>query len=95
MGNNLDYLSNIRLNNLIAMQEIKDNLNAAARIIRESAIQTDAAHLTQEKHDLEQLIVRNNDLLRQLDEKLKLKNHANCWRKLIRLARLIPMRCEK
>ncbi|WES91128.1 methyl-accepting chemotaxis protein [Dickeya fangzhongdai] len=73
VGNNLDYLSNIRLNNLIAMQEIKDNLNAAARIIRESAIQTDAAHLAQEKHDLEQLIDRNNDLLRQLDEKLKLK----------------------
>ncbi|MBI0460272.1 methyl-accepting chemotaxis protein, partial [Dickeya dianthicola] len=73
VGNNLDYLSNIRLNNLIAMQEIKDNLNAAARIIRESAIQTDAAHLVQEKHDLEQLIDRNNALLKLLDEKLKLK----------------------
>ncbi|TYL42001.1 methyl-accepting chemotaxis protein [Dickeya sp. ws52] len=73
VGNNLDYLSNIRLNNLIAMQDIKDNLNAAARIIRESAIQTDAAHLAQGKHELEQLIDRNNTLLQLLDEKLKLK----------------------
>ncbi|MEI7064282.1 methyl-accepting chemotaxis protein [Dickeya chrysanthemi] len=73
VGNNLDYLSNIRLNNLIAMQDIKDNLNAAARIIRESAIQTDATHLAQGKHELEQLIDRNNTLLQLLDEKLKLK----------------------
>ncbi|ACT08846.1 methyl-accepting chemotaxis sensory transducer [Dickeya chrysanthemi Ech1591] len=73
VGNNLDYLSNIRLNNLIAMQDIRDNLNAAARIIRESAIQTDATQLAQGKHELEQLIDRNNTLLQLLDEKLKLK----------------------
>ncbi|AJC68143.1 methyl-accepting chemotaxis protein [Dickeya zeae] len=73
VGNNLDYLSNIRLNNLIAMQEIKDNFNAAARIIRESAIQTDTTLLTQEKRRLDTLIERNNSLLRLLDEKLKLK----------------------
>ncbi|MEQ4512140.1 MAG: methyl-accepting chemotaxis protein [Dickeya sp.] len=73
VGNNLDYLSNIRLNNLIAMQEIKDNFNSAARIIRESAIQTDATLLAQEKRRLDALIERNNSLLRLLDEKLKLK----------------------
>ncbi|WP_407345158.1 methyl-accepting chemotaxis protein [Dickeya ananatis] len=73
VGNNLDYLSNIRLNNLIAMQEIKDNFNAAARIIRESAIQTDTTLLAQEKRRLDTLIERNNSLLRLLDEKLKLK----------------------
>ncbi|GAB7208254.1 hypothetical protein OS21_47550 [Dickeya oryzae] len=73
VGNNLDYLSNIRLNNLIAMQEIKDNFNAAARIIRESAIQTDTTLLAQEKRHLDTLIERNNSLLRLLDEKLKLK----------------------
>ncbi|QDX28510.1 methyl-accepting chemotaxis protein [Dickeya poaceiphila] len=73
IGDNLDYLSNNRLNNLIIMQDIKDNMNAAARIVRESAIQTDATHLTQEKHDLEQLIDRNNRLLKLLDERLKRK----------------------
>ncbi|ACZ78851.1 methyl-accepting chemotaxis sensory transducer [Dickeya parazeae Ech586] len=73
VGNNLDYLSNIRLNNLIAMQEIKDNFNSAARIIRESAIQTDTTLLAQEKRRLDTLIERNNSLLRLLDEKLKLK----------------------
>lgn len=73
VGNNLNYLSNIRLNNLIAMQEIKDNFNSTARIIRESAIQTDITLFAQEKRRLNTLIERNNSLLQLLDGKLKLK----------------------
>ncbi|QTF10425.1 methyl-accepting chemotaxis protein [Brenneria izadpanahii] len=73
VGNNLNYLANTRLINLLLMQEIKDNMNIAAQDIRDSSLYSDPRRVEEKIHHIESIMGRNGELLKQLDEAIKLK----------------------
>ncbi|MCG8708184.1 MCP four helix bundle domain-containing protein [Brenneria sp. 4F2] len=73
IGHNMDYLANTRLTNLILMQEIKDNMNTASRLIRDMALYRDKIHIMESNQQIERLIIDDNDRMKLLDERLKLK----------------------
>ncbi|EHD23594.1 MULTISPECIES: methyl-accepting chemotaxis protein [Brenneria] len=73
VGDNLNYLANTRLINLLLLQEIKDNMNIAAQDIRDGSLYDDARRVEEKTRSVEAIISRNNELLKQLDEKMKLQ----------------------
>ncbi|AIA73096.1 methyl-accepting chemotaxis protein [Pectobacterium atrosepticum] len=66
LGGNIQILSQMRITNLLLMQEVKDNVNIAARSIRNIALLTDQQQMKVEKDRIEQTIARNSDLLVQI-----------------------------
>ncbi|MEE3662818.1 methyl-accepting chemotaxis protein [Brenneria sp. g21c3] len=73
VANHMDYLANTRLTNLILMQEIKDNMNTASRLIRDMALYTDKHRIQESNQQIERLIVSDNERMTLLDKNLKLK----------------------
>ncbi|MEQ9918253.1 methyl-accepting chemotaxis protein [Pectobacterium aroidearum] len=63
LGGNIQILSQVRITNLLLMQEFKDNVNDTARAIRNIALLTDQQQMKTEKERIDKSIVRNNDLL--------------------------------
>ncbi|MFJ5366232.1 methyl-accepting chemotaxis protein [Pectobacterium punjabense] len=66
LGGNIQFLSQTRISNLLLMQEVKDNVNIAARSIRNIALLADQQQMKVEKDRIEQTIARNSDLLAQI-----------------------------
>ncbi|MHC3489252.1 methyl-accepting chemotaxis protein [Pectobacterium brasiliense] len=70
LGGNIQILSQVRITNLLLMQEFKDNVNDTARAIRNIALLNDQQQMKTEKDRIEKSIVRNNELL------AKIRNNA-------------------
>ncbi|WP_420064355.1 methyl-accepting chemotaxis protein [Pectobacterium colocasium] len=68
LGGNIQTLSQVRITNLLLMQEVKDNVNIVARSIRNIGLLTDQQQMKVEKDRIEQSIARNNDLLAQIQK---------------------------
>ncbi|WCG83248.1 methyl-accepting chemotaxis protein [Pectobacterium sp. A5351] len=66
LGGNIQTLSQVRITNLLLMQEVKDNVNIVARAIRNIALLTDQQQMKVEKDRIEKSISRNSDLLAQI-----------------------------
>lgn len=66
LGGNIQILSQVRITNLLLMQEFKDNVNDTARAIRNIALLNDQQQMKTEKDRIEKSIVRNNELLAQI-----------------------------
>ncbi|AFI88244.1 methyl-accepting chemotaxis protein [Pectobacterium parmentieri] len=66
LGGNIQFLSQMRISNLLLMQEVKDNVNIAARSIRNIALLTDQQQMKVEQDRIEKTIARNSDLLVQI-----------------------------
>ncbi|MEQ9944819.1 methyl-accepting chemotaxis protein [Pectobacterium aroidearum] len=70
LGGNIQLLSQMRITNLLLMQEVKDNVNIAARSIRNIALLTDQQQMKVEKDRIEQTIARNSELLEKIRKNL-------------------------
>ncbi|MBA0177470.1 methyl-accepting chemotaxis protein [Pectobacterium carotovorum] len=66
LGGNIQILSQVRITNLLLMQEFKDNVNDTARAIRNIALLNDQQQMKTEKERIEKSISRNNELLAQI-----------------------------
>ncbi|RJL22389.1 methyl-accepting chemotaxis protein [Pectobacterium polaris] len=66
LGGNIQILSQVRITNLLLMQEFKDNINDTARAIRNIALLNDQQQMKTEKERIEKSIARNNELLAQI-----------------------------
>ncbi|MFJ5318538.1 methyl-accepting chemotaxis protein [Pectobacterium versatile] len=66
LGGNIQILSQVRITNLLLMQEFRDNVNDTARAIRNIALLNDQQQMKTEKERIEKSIARNNELLAQI-----------------------------
>ncbi|MCA7013374.1 methyl-accepting chemotaxis protein [Dickeya dadantii subsp. dieffenbachiae] len=63
LSTNIQTLSKERLTNLLLIQEYKDNLNIAARVIRNIALLSDQQQMAVEKQRIDAIIPRNSDII--------------------------------
>ncbi|AIR70148.1 methyl-accepting chemotaxis protein [Dickeya fangzhongdai] len=63
LSTNIQTLSKERLTNLLLIQEYKDNLNVAARVIRNIALLSDQQQMAVEKQRIDAIIPRNSDII--------------------------------
>ncbi|NAT77552.1 methyl-accepting chemotaxis protein [Dickeya dadantii] len=63
LSTNIQTLSKERITNLLLIQEYKDNLNIAARVIRNIALLSDHQQMTVEKQRLDNMAPRNDDII--------------------------------
>ncbi|WP_437215315.1 methyl-accepting chemotaxis protein [Pectobacterium sp. LFLA-215] len=68
LGENIQLLSQVRMTNLLMMQEFKDNINANALAIRNLTMEEDLQKLQVEKARIEEVISRNNTLLTKIHD---------------------------
>ncbi|UUE45228.1 methyl-accepting chemotaxis protein [Pectobacterium aroidearum] len=68
LGENIQLLSQVRITNLIMMQEFKDNINTNAIAIRNLTMQEDSRQMQQEKVRIEEMVSRNNALLTKIHD---------------------------
>ncbi len=68
LGGNIQVLSKTRINNLLLMQEFKDNVNITARSMRNIALLTDEAQMKQENERVQKTLARNTELLEILNK---------------------------
>ncbi|QTF10426.1 methyl-accepting chemotaxis protein [Brenneria izadpanahii] len=62
-------LSQVRINNLLLMQEVKDNINTMSRVIRNIALLEDRQEMEGEQKRIVQLQARNSELFTQIRER--------------------------
>ncbi|KHS78877.1 methyl-accepting chemotaxis protein [Pectobacterium brasiliense] len=68
LGENIQLLSQVRITNLLIMQEFKDNINTNALAIRNLTMLEDSRQLQEEKARIEAMISRNNALLSKIHD---------------------------
>ncbi|RLM26706.1 chemotaxis protein [Brenneria alni] len=68
LGGNIQ-LSQVRINNLLLMQEVKDNINTMSRIIRNIALMDDRQEMEEEEKRIVKLLARNSELFSQIKER--------------------------
>ncbi|MBI0452721.1 methyl-accepting chemotaxis protein, partial [Dickeya dianthicola] len=66
LSTNIQTLSKERITNLLLIQEYKDNLNIAARVIRNIALLSDHQQMTEEKQRIDNMAPRNDDIIATL-----------------------------
>ncbi|KAA8998557.1 methyl-accepting chemotaxis protein [Affinibrenneria salicis] len=66
LGDDIQLLSKVRINNLLMMQEVKDNVNTVARAIRDLLLLDDPAAMETEKQKIEALLQQNTQLLSKI-----------------------------
>ncbi|KHN50208.1 methyl-accepting chemotaxis protein [Pectobacterium fontis] len=93
VGHNFDYVAKTRLSNLLLIMAIKDKITDNAYETRDMVLYTTQPHSEQEMREyvqsklkiLEQRIVDNNSLLKQLDASLKIKHSRELFDNLNRV----------
>ncbi|WJV62443.1 methyl-accepting chemotaxis protein [Pectobacteriaceae bacterium CE70] len=70
LSNDIQYLAEERLTDLILIQETKAGFDINARLIRNIGLSTDPQRIQQEKQLIDKQIARNTALLKQLNERL-------------------------
>ncbi|MCG8709529.1 MCP four helix bundle domain-containing protein [Brenneria sp. 4F2] len=68
LGSNIQ-LSQVRINNLLLMQEVKDNINTLSRVIRNIALMDDRQEMEGERNRIIQLQARNDELFTQIRQR--------------------------
>ncbi|WP_113632536.1 methyl-accepting chemotaxis protein [Pectobacterium peruviense] len=68
LGENIQVLSQVRITNLLMMQEFKDNINTNAIAVRNLTMQEDDRLVQEEKTRIEEMISRNNALLSKIHD---------------------------
>lgn len=68
LGENIQLLSQVRITNLLVMQEFKDNINTNALAIRNLTMLEDSRQMQEEKARIEAMISRNNTLLTKIHD---------------------------
>ncbi|WPD74277.1 methyl-accepting chemotaxis protein [Dickeya fangzhongdai] len=63
LSGDIQSLSKERITNLLLIQEYKDNLNIAARVIRNIALLSDPKQMTTEKQRIDAIIPRNSEII--------------------------------
>ncbi|RLM31125.1 methyl-accepting chemotaxis protein [Brenneria salicis] len=59
LGNNIQLLSQVRINNLLLMQDVKDNINSISRSVRNIALTENRQEMESEKNRIDELLSRN------------------------------------
>ncbi|MBJ7222120.1 MULTISPECIES: methyl-accepting chemotaxis protein [unclassified Brenneria] len=67
LGGNIQ-LSQVRINNLLLMQEVKDNINTLSRVIRNIALMDDRQEMEEQRQRIVRLQARNAELFTQIRE---------------------------
>lgn len=67
LGENIQVLSQVRIANLLMMEEFKDNINTNAIAVRNLVLLDDERQMQEEKARIEEIISRNNALLSKID----------------------------
>ncbi|KZK28690.1 chemotaxis protein [Delftia sp. GW456-R20] len=70
-GEQLRVLAEDRMGNLARLQSLKDNANASARVVRNLALITDPAQMTEESRRLDEVVARNGLVMKELDQRLQ------------------------
>ncbi|MEI7213656.1 methyl-accepting chemotaxis protein [Pectobacterium versatile] len=68
LGENIQLLSQVRITNLLMMQEFKDNINTNAIAIRNLTMLEDSQQIQGEKARIEEMTSRNNALLSKIHD---------------------------
>ncbi len=66
LGTDIQTLSKKRITNLLLIQEYKDNLNIAARVIRNIVLLSEPQQMALEKQRLDNMAPRNNEIIATL-----------------------------
>ena len=67
----LQVLAQDRMGNLSRLQELKDNANVSARIVRNLALLVDAAQMQEESQRLQQVVSANQRVMQDLGQRLQ------------------------
>ncbi len=70
-GEQLRVLAEDRMGNLARLQLLKDNANVSARVVRNLALITDPAQMTEESGRLDEVVARNSLVMKELDQRLQ------------------------
>ncbi|MEJ8294808.1 methyl-accepting chemotaxis protein [Delftia tsuruhatensis] len=70
-GEQLRVLAEDRMGNLARLQLLKDNANVSARVVRNLALITDPAQMTEESRRLDEVVARNGLVMKELDQRLQ------------------------
>ncbi|WP_315533061.1 methyl-accepting chemotaxis protein [Delftia acidovorans] len=70
-GEQLRVLAEDRMGNLARLQSLKDNANVSARVVRNLALITDPAQMTEESRRLDEVVARNGLVMKELDQRLQ------------------------
>ncbi|MFC3393683.1 methyl-accepting chemotaxis protein [Brenneria rubrifaciens] len=66
LSNNIQLLSQVRINNLLLMQEVKDNVNIISRVVRNIALMDNPQEMEKEKKRVDERLSINTKLLNTL-----------------------------
>ncbi|GAB7263308.1 hypothetical protein DZS_49460 [Dickeya ananatis] len=66
LGTDIQTLSKKRITNLLLIQEYKDNLNIAARVIRNIVLLSEPQQMAVEKQRLDNMVPRNDEIIATL-----------------------------
>ncbi|MCV9879854.1 methyl-accepting chemotaxis protein [Brenneria izbisi] len=66
LGNNIQLLSQVRINNLLLMQDVKDNINTISRSVRNITLMENNQEKESEKNRIDELLSRNAEHLNTL-----------------------------
>ncbi|RAR75864.1 methyl-accepting chemotaxis protein [Paracidovorax anthurii] len=71
VSDNISTLSEDRLGTLLQLQEVKDNINIVARVVRNIAMLTDAQRIAEENRRLGEVMTRTSQVMGELQQRVK------------------------